>query len=130
MIVISGQVKTKDLMKNYKQRQNGVQEVNITEMVKKVTKFSITVRNKKNIIKILKKVYQLSITDRPGPVWIDIPLDIQGALIKKPKKIFFPFKKKISKIKNEEIIKFTKLLNNSERPIFLIGNGARLSKSK
>ena len=42
MIVISGQVKTKDLMKNYKQRQNGVQEVNITEMIKKVTKFSIT----------------------------------------------------------------------------------------
>ena len=130
MIVISGQVKTKDLMKNYKQRQNGVQEVNITEMIKKVTKFSITIKNKKNIIKILNKAYQLSITDRPGPVWIDIPLDIQGAVIKKPKKIFYPFKKKISKIKNEEISKFTKLLNKSERPIFLIGNGARLSKSK
>ena len=51
-------------------------------------------------------------------------------MIKKPKKIFYPFKKKISKIKNEEISKFTKLLNKSERPIFLIGNGARLSKSK
>lgn len=130
LIVISGQVKTKDLMKNNNLRQNGVQEVNIVKMIDKVTKFSITIKSTNKIIQILNKAYDRAISGRPGPVWIDIPLDIQGKIIKKPKRIL-----KIKKIKDEDISinkikKVEKLLLKSSRPVFLIGHGARISKSK
>ena len=64
-------------MKNNNQRQNGVQEVNIVGIVNKITKFSLTIKNKNNVTKILNKAYEIAISKRPGPVWIDVPLDIR-----------------------------------------------------
>ena len=102
MIVISGQVKTKDMIGSKKLRQSGVQEVNIIPMIKNITKYSITLKNEKNLKAVLDKAYHEAITGRPGPEWIDVPLNIQAKKIKK-----INFKKKNKSINKKKFnIKF------------------------
>ena len=82
MIVISGQVKTTtSLYTSPGTRQIGIQEVNIINMVRPVTKYAVAVLNPKEIRYHLEKAWFLAKNGRPGPVWIDIPLDVQSALI-------------------------------------------------
>ena len=84
MIVISGQVK-RATIKNYKNqssiRQLGDQENDIVNMVKHITKKSELILSNKNIKKKIKNFVKISKEKRPGPVWIDIPVDIQGMQI-------------------------------------------------
>ena len=85
MIVISGQVKTQTNMvikKKIGLRQLGDQENDIIQMVKKITKKSILIRNQKFLVNNFKKLVTLSWSGRPGPIWIDIPINIQGETIK------------------------------------------------
>lgn len=85
MIVISGQVKTQTNMVIKKKtglRQLGDQENDIIHMVKKITKKSVLIRNQKFLLKNFKKLVTLSWSGRPGPIWIDIPINIQGEKIK------------------------------------------------
>ena len=63
-------------------RQLGDQENDIIYMVKKITKKTLLVKNKTDLIKNFKKLIILTSSGRPGPVWIDIPIDIQGEKIK------------------------------------------------
>lgn len=127
MIVISGQVKTKDMIGSKKLRQSGVQEVNILPMIKNITKYSITLKNEKNLETILYKAYNEAISGRPGPVWIDVPLNIQAKKISKPN-----FKKKKNNITKKKLnIKFLeKILLNSKKPVILIGHGVRIAKAE
>ena len=77
-IIISGQEKL-SAIKSYKgMRMWGVQGFDSTLMVKKVTKFSKRIEKTTDINFYLNKAYDISIDKRPGPVWIDVPLDIQG----------------------------------------------------
>ena len=128
LVVISGQVKTQDIKNNPKIRQNGPQEVDITSLIKKITKYSITIKKTKNIVQIIKKGITQAISLRKGPVWIDLPLDIQGSIInikkkdlkkiqERKKKYFFPKKKILD------------LLKKSKKPIILAGHGVRLSEA-
>ncbi len=85
MIVISGQVKTQTNMvikKKIGLRQLGDQENDIIQMVKKITKKSILIRDQKFLVNNFKKLVALSWSGRPGPIWIDIPINIQGEMIK------------------------------------------------
>ena len=85
MIVLSGQVKRSTnmvLQKKTGLRQLGDQENDITYMVKKITKKTLLVKKKTDLIKSFNNLIKLSYSDRPGPVWIDIPVDIQGEKIK------------------------------------------------
>ena len=85
MIVISGQVKsqTNMVIKNkIGLRQLGDQENDIIYMVKKITKKAVLVRNQRFLKKNLKKLITLSWAGRPGPIWIDLPINIQGEKIK------------------------------------------------
>ena len=129
LLIISGQVKTDDIMKNNLIRQKGVQEVDIISMVKKITKFSQTIKRKEDIKIVLEKAFYFATNDRPGPTWIDIPLDIQGAPIDSSKLKGWKITtfKKNKKIKKQNIAKVLKLISQSERPIILVGHGVRLS---
>jgi acetolactate synthase-1/2/3 large subunit len=85
MIILSGQAKRSTnmvLQKKGELRQLGDQENDITYMVKKITKKTLLVKNKKDLIKNFRDIIKLSISGRPGPVWIDIPVDIQGEKVK------------------------------------------------
>ena len=128
LMIISGQVKTSDLKGNSGVRQMGPQEVDIVSIVKPITKYATTVKDPKKIRSELEKAYHLATTGRKGPVWIDIPLDIQAAPIAAETLIEFKAlsNKKKSFNKYNEILN---LINSSNRPIILAGHGIRLSKA-
>src|SRR4051812_37099558 len=80
-LFISGQVKRADLKGESGVRQVGVQEVDIVSIVSAITKYAVTVLEPLEIRYHLEKAVHLARHGRPGPVWIDIPLDVQGASI-------------------------------------------------
>ena len=130
LIVISGQVRTQ-VMANYKfQRQSGPQEINIIPMVKPITKYAKTILKPENIEYEILKALHIAKSGRPGPVWINIPLDVQAAMVEKSK--FKKFKKKIKRVKKLKINKgnFLELLSKSKKPLIIAGNGIKLSNSK
>jgi acetolactate synthase I/II/III large subunit len=129
VIVISGQV-NKELTTNYTGlplRQLGDQEYNIVESVKPMTKYAVQVNNVNDIRFHLEKACKLATSGRPGPVWLDIPLNVQSANIEPEQlhgynePIEFP---QASKLDIEQVI--TKW-NNAKKPLLLVGNGIRLS---
>jgi acetolactate synthase-1/2/3 large subunit len=84
MIVISGQVKRETSMsfnKVGKLRQLGDQENDIISMVKKITKENFLIKKKSYLLNNFKNMLKISEDNRPGPIWIDIPIDIQGEKI-------------------------------------------------
>lgn len=83
MIVVSGQVKRETLAKNspVRLRQLGDQEADIVAMVTPITKFAALVEDPRDIRYLLEKAIWLATTGRPGPVWLDIPIDVQAAPI-------------------------------------------------
>ncbi|HPL68461.1 MAG TPA: thiamine pyrophosphate-binding protein [Smithellaceae bacterium] len=134
-LFVSGQVKRSDMMTGKRLRQLGIQEADIVTMVHSITKYAITVKEPTSIRYHLEKAIYLAKKGRPGPVWIDIPLDVQGTIIdetalegfntaeikqKKPEASFI--KKAVGKIFG--------YLNKSERPIIIAGDGIKISKSK
>ena len=96
-LFISGQVYSNQTIGNSGLRQIGVQEFDIVNMVKSSTKYSVIVRDPKEIKYHLEKAYHLSIEGRPGPVWIDIPANVQNAEIDPKKLKGFKIKKKVKK---------------------------------
>jgi len=116
MIIISGQVPTNQSLNGLNLRQLGVQECDIISMVKPITKYANQVTNPNDIIDILEEAYTQAITGRMGPVWIDVPLDIQSSQINIPE----PF----------NLEKIIDLIFQSKKPIILTGNGIHLSNSE
>ena len=130
LLVISGQVKRPDMIGDSFLRQRGVQEVNIIPIVKPITKYAVTILEPESIRYHLEKAVYLARNGRPGPVWIDIPLDVQAGMIDEKKlKRFEPSELPKTKNKELEILvdKTIQLINQSERPVILAGNGIRLS---
>ena len=132
-IFISGQVKRKETSRNIRPKTHlrnfGVQEADIISIVENITKYSKMINEPNDIYKELEKAYHIAVSGCPGPVWLDIPLDVQAAPVTKKRwsglsKVNSPYKSKLSK----DIKKITNLLKKSERPILVIGNGLRLAK--
>jgi acetolactate synthase-1/2/3 large subunit len=132
LLVLSGQAKRKDLMTGKGVRQMGIQEVDIVSMVKGITKYAVTVMEPEKIKYHLSKAVFLAHNGRPGPVWVDIPLDVQGTQINEDSLEKFEQPqtsaerdKKIKQFVNRTI----EILNNSDRPVILAGNGIRMGKA-
>ena len=83
MLVVSGQVKDETYLKNYPipLRQLGDQEVDIVSMAKPVVKYATTLHNAKHIRKVMDYAVFLATNGRPGPVWVDIPVDVSSTQI-------------------------------------------------
>jgi len=132
-LVISGQAKRENLMRQYPGiRQLGIQEVDVVTLVKSITKYAVLIDNPDTIEYELEKAIYLAKSGRQGPVWIDIPLDVQSSIIdtnnlKKfdPKKEFPD--KKSANIK-EQIKKVIDLIKKAKRPVIIAGQGIRLSE--
>ena len=130
MFVVSGQVKRETLnFDNSKLRQLGDQENNIVAMVKNITKFSYILKNPNYVDDVVSKALKIASTGRPGPVWIDIPIDIQGAPYEKSKQIKLDRLSipRVKKVDKSTINKVTRLMQNSKRPAILVGGGIRAS---
>lgn len=81
LILVAGQVRT-DVMADYTHvRQVGPQEGNVVAMAKPVTKYAVTVKDPRRIRYELERAWHAAVSGRPGPVVIEVPLDVQGALI-------------------------------------------------
>ncbi|MDQ1265267.1 MAG: acetolactate synthase large subunit [Bacteroidota bacterium] len=134
-LFISGQSKRKETVRNsgLKLRQFGVQEVDIIPIVESITKYSIMLNDPNEIAYHLDKAVYLAKTGRPGPVWLDVPLDVQGAMIDENNLIRFSpdelkpdYKTTPSK---EEIDLIKECITASERPMIVVGQGVRLAKA-
>ena len=129
-IVISGQENTRFIRSMKNMRMWGVQGYDSSGMVKSITKYSVMVKNPKKAILELEKGYHISGTGRKGPVWIDYPIDIQGAKIDVKKIEKFTPNIKIIKNNTNEYKKLLKLICKAKRPVFWLGNGIRLSNAQ
>ncbi|CAM8366889.1 IlvB Thiamine pyrophosphate-requiring enzymes [acetolactate synthase, pyruvate dehydrogenase (cytochrome), glyoxylate carboligase, phosphonopyruvate decarboxylase] [Candidatus Methylopumilus planktonicus] len=133
MIVLSGQVKRKTTLRATgmldKLRQLGDQEVDIISLVKPITKMATFISEVNEVPFILEQSIQVAKEGRPGPVWIDIPIDIQSAEID-PDKYFVCAKNQITIEENilvSAVEQVLGLIKNSKRPIFLVGSSAAKS---
>lgn len=126
---VSGQCKTRQTVRGSKipLRQFGVQEADIVAVVKPLTKYAVMVTNGEDIAYELEKAAWLANSGRPGPVWIDVPMDVQGQNIDEKKlRHFTPPKIRCGSLRKE-----VKLVENcvkrAVRPVILAGQGIALS---
>lgn len=132
MIVISGQVKRADLKGDRGVRQMGFQEIDVVSMAQPITKYAVTVMDPARIRFEIEKCAKLATTGRPGPVWIDIPLDIQGAAIDLAELEGYAPAGDEASVRTadpSQVAKAIELLNRAERPALLVGNGVRLANA-
>ena len=135
MIVIAGQVKKTDMVslnKNLsKLRQFGDQETNIKLISKAITKKNFTIKSSDQAQNIIDEAYTISTQGRPGPVLVEVPLDIQNYPIKKKnnlkKSVDLKFKNNL--YLNNKIKNLVNRIKKSKRPIIIVGNGVRFSDS-
>jgi len=131
VLYISGQTKTADLGQIKGLRQYGAQEIAIIPMVKSITKYSVIILDPNEIKYHLDKALYLATKGRRGPVWIDIPLDIQAKEIDTNKlKIFNPIEEGFEEnnsLNIHDIKKVYELLNDSKQPVVLFGHGVTAS---
>jgi acetolactate synthase I/II/III large subunit len=135
MLVLSGQAKRSDLKGTTGVRQMGVQEIDIVAMVSTITKYAVTVMDPAEIRFHMEKAVHLAMSGRPGPVWIDLPLDVQGAAVDEGSLHGFEPTNEIFGVASQSEIRAAvrttiDLLNTAERPVVLIGNGVRLGGAR
>lgn len=130
-LFISGQVKRADLAGALGVRNLGVQEVDIVTIVDSITKYAVTVLDPATIRFHIEKAIYLAQSGRPGPVWIDIPLDIQSVEVD-PEAMtgFVPEPMAARPGLAAEVSKTIDLLNAAERPVLFAGNGVRLGHAE
>jgi acetolactate synthase I/II/III large subunit len=136
-LFISGQVKRADSMfrpdgTSLGVRQVGVQEVDIISIVRPLTKYAVTVNDPQTIRYHMEKAIFLAQSGRPGPVWIDIPLDVQAILIDEDSldKFELPVEQSRGESLEAQVSEAIEALNCAERPMLLAGNGIRLARAE
>ncbi|TXJ53125.1 thiamine pyrophosphate-binding protein [Brachyspira aalborgi] len=134
VLYISGQVKFETTVYSCRElnlRQLGDQETDIISAVKPFTKYSVIITNPYDIKYHLDKAVYLAMHGRFGPVWLDIPMNVQSAMIEEEKlKDFNENVDDCENIDTEQINKVIDKLNNSKKPIIIAGYGIRLSKQE
>ena len=127
-IFVTGQVHTNELRKNPQQRQNGFQELDIVEAAKGFTKFAYQVKSAQEFPALLEKAWNLAIEGRPGPVLLDIPIDIQQMNCE-VREVFTNSISDAIQIPEKSLKVFLDQLYKSKRPLMLAGGGIRSSNS-
>lgn len=134
-LYISGQIKQSTMKGTYPNlplRQLGDQEADIVSIVKPITKYAVTVTNALDIKYELDKAIAIALSDRPGPVWLDIPLDIQGAMIDENMLKEFDPIELVDTVNHllvdQQIEELIEKIQKAESPVIYVGNGVRLAK--
>ncbi len=131
VMVISGQVKRADLKSDSGVRNMGPQELDLPTIVSSITKYAATVMDPQMIRFHLEKAVHLATSGRPGPVWLEIPLDVQAAQIDPASLVGFTPDDDSVRLDPVElsaaVSRVLDLLQAAERPFLLFGNGIRLS---
>ncbi len=128
-VFLSGQVKRADLMTGRGVRSMGPQELDVVSVVKPLTKYAKTIVEPNSIRYELEKAWHLVNSGRRGPVWLDIPLDVQSAMTEeKDLEGFRPEALVVNRdVLRKQVAETIEMLRKAERPVLFIGNGARLA---
>lgn len=131
-VFISGQVEYKHTIQNsgINLRQFGRQETNIVDIVSSICKYAVTLKSTKDVVYEVEKALFLAETGRKGPVWNDVPLNIQAGLIELDDLCHYEEETEEYIASVDDMIYFWKELTQAERPIVLAGNGIRLAKAE
>lgn len=128
VLYISGQVKRRTMLTSYPDiplRQLGDQEVDIISVVKPLTKYAVTIEEPNEIKYHIDRAIYEATTGRFGPVWINVPIDVQASIIEENElKEFTPQEQNESNMKIENVIE---KINSAKRPLIIAGHGIRLA---
>ena len=133
VLFMSGQVKRDDFASLRGVRQFGAQENDIISMARPVTKYAETVMNPEDILYHLQKALYLAEHGRKGPVWLDIPLDVQAALVERGElKEYDPGQERAESYVDMDVAAKSaiSLLEEAERPLILAGQGVMASRAQ
>ncbi|KAB0577385.1 thiamine pyrophosphate-binding protein [Ideonella dechloratans] len=126
MLVISGQAKRADRLRGRPLRQTGVQEVDIVPLVRPITKFAAVVEEPADIRALLEEALHHMRSGRPGPVWLDVPLDVQAAPVDAA--ALRPWQAPVRPAPSTvDFAALARQLRQAQRPLLLAGHGVRLS---
>lgn len=129
MLVISGQTKSTLTVRasGLKLRTLGNQEFNIMSAIGEMTKYGEMVMEPQKIRYVLEKAYHLAGTGRPGPCWIDIPLDIQGEMVDAQELSGYEPEEAAAEVEEHVIQEVLERIHQAKRPVIYAGNGIRIS---
>lgn len=132
IIAFTGQVGTNDLVRAPNLRQRGFQEVPIIEIVSPITKAVFQPKTPEELAEVLIKAYVISQSGRPGPVLIDLPMDVQMTTIDsslldniKVDKAIPPIQQKGAVLSQNQVEEIISSLKSAKRPVILTGGGAQ-----
>ncbi len=124
VMFISGQVKRADLSLDSGVRQLGSQELAIVPVVKSLTKYAVCLTEPSAVRRELEKALYWMLEGRRGPVWLDIPLDVQAAVIDPEHLLgFAPPGHPVASVDKTKLAELLGLLQSAKRPVLLAGNG-------
>lgn len=124
-IILSGQEPSKYLKEHAHLRMYGTQGFNIVKMLSDVMKYGVTIFDANTVQDELEKAFDISYSGRPGPCWVDFPLDMQSAMVEARE-----WTQPVVETNHVDVSELVSLINASERPVVLGGNGIRLSGAK
>lgn len=128
LLVLSGQVKRADLKRDTGVRMLGVQEMDIVSIVAPITKAAVTIEDPASIRYHMERACHIALSGRRGPVWIDIPLDVQAAHVDPETLVgFTPPDADTKCTLATEVDALLRALRNSMRPAIVAGNGVRIA---
>lgn len=129
-LFITGQVNTHEQKKTLQIRQLGFQETDIVSMAKPITKKCFTVTDASEIESTLKSAYKLTMENRPGPVLIDIPMNIQNAIISVNEVEYISQQSTLRIPTSAKLINLINAIKNAKKPLILAGNGINCANAK
>ena len=130
LLVISGQVRRDTITTLAGVRQTGAQEVGIIPIVESVTKYAVTVMDPADIRYVLERAVYTALHDRPGTVWVDIPLDVQAAEIDQSSLRGYKPEEKAAAVNAENLQEIAAMLAAAKRPVILAGTGVMLAGTR
>ncbi|HJW92941.1 MAG TPA: thiamine pyrophosphate-binding protein [Thermoanaerobaculia bacterium] len=127
LVVVSGQVKFETTVRstNLPLRQLGDQEIDITRIVAPITKYAVMLTDPESVRYHVEKAIYLAREGRPGPVWLDVPMNIQGAMIDPDAQQGFT--PEITQLPVNDAKRIHELVSRAERPVIFAGSGIRLA---
>lgn len=130
LLVISGQVRRDTITTLAGVRQTGAQEVGIIPIVESVTKYAVTVMDPADIRYVLERAVYTALHNRPGTVWVDIPLDVQAAEIDPSSLRGYKPEEKAAAVNAEDLREIAAMLAAAKRPAILAGTGVMLAGAR
>lgn len=130
-LIISGQENTKYIRSMGPMRMWGIQGYDSTQMVEKVTKYTARVMEAKTAVRELETAYAMAASGRPGPVWVDFPMDVQGTRLEEGEfESWAPAGADLPTPVPSVVREILASLRSAKRPVLWLGNGIRLSKAE